>query len=152
LQNEETVGSVTLTCLGAVASAAVTNYPIVATNATGGTFNATNYDITYIDGTLKVLPAGDLNGDNIVDQAELNAVLASYWNNTNNPVYMTKPANLCGNWFQFELTNAGEFTIQFSTNLSLSNWTTLPGPAYPVYQFIDEGATNSPRFYRVVRP
>ena len=152
LQNGETIDSVTLACSGGVATAPVSGspYTITPSAATGGTFNPANYSITYNPGTLTVVLPGDLNGDGIVDQAELNAALASFWATASSRPYMMNPAKLSGNVFQFELTNAGEFTMQFSTDLV--NWTNLPGPAYPVYQFIDAGATNSPRFYRVVQP
>ena len=54
LQNGETIGSVTLTSAGAVNTANVGTYPIVASAATGGTFNPANYIISYNDGTLTV--------------------------------------------------------------------------------------------------
>jgi len=54
----ETIGSVTLTSTGAGATAIVAGspYPIVASAATGGTFSATNYAITYASGSLTVTP------------------------------------------------------------------------------------------------
>ena len=54
LQNGETIGSVTLSSPGAAASATVAGspYAITAIAATGGTFNANNYSITYNPGTL----------------------------------------------------------------------------------------------------
>jgi hypothetical protein len=60
LQNGETVGSVTLTSAGAVATATVAGspYPIVPSNAMGGTFSATNYSIAYVSGSLTVNPVG----------------------------------------------------------------------------------------------
>jgi gliding motility-associated-like protein len=57
LANTETIGSVTITYgAGAAANAAVGSYPgsIVPSAATGGTFNAANYNITYTAGTLSV--------------------------------------------------------------------------------------------------
>jgi hypothetical protein len=54
---------------------------------------------------------------------------------------------------QFALTNANgwNFTVLVSSNLT--DWTNLPGPAYPVYQFIDPQATsNAMRFYRLRWP
>src|SRR4029078_11293239 len=59
LQNSETVGSVTLTSAGAPASAHVAGspYAIVASAATGGTFTASDYSISYVDGALTVNPA-----------------------------------------------------------------------------------------------
>jgi hypothetical protein len=59
LQNGETIGTVTLTSTGAPATATVAHspYTIVIGGATGGTFNANNYAITYANNTLTVVPA-----------------------------------------------------------------------------------------------
>ncbi|MDR3741939.1 MAG: MBG domain-containing protein, partial [Terracidiphilus sp.] len=56
LQNGETVGSVTLTSSGAAATATVAGspYTITPSAATGGTFTASNYTITYNTGSLTV--------------------------------------------------------------------------------------------------
>ena len=57
LANAETIGSVTITYgAGAAANAVAGTYPgaIVPSAATGGTFNAANYAITYKAGTLTV--------------------------------------------------------------------------------------------------
>jgi hypothetical protein len=57
LQNGETIGSVTLACGGGDAAAAVVPYPITPGAATGGSFAAENYTISYVSGTLTVNPA-----------------------------------------------------------------------------------------------
>lgn len=110
-----------------------------------------NFVTVSCAGTNVIVP-GDTNGDGIVDQAELNVVLANYW--AHSPwVYMTNAARLCDGRFQFELTNASawNFTVLVTTNLM--DWTNLPGPAYPVYQFRDPEGTNAPqRFYRLRWP
>ena len=57
LQNSETIGSVTLAVTnsgGAATAAAGGSYTITASAATGGTFTASNYNITYDTGTLTV--------------------------------------------------------------------------------------------------
>ena len=56
LAGAETIGSVTLTSAGVQATAAVTagGYPIVASDAAGGTFNPANYTISYQNGKLIV--------------------------------------------------------------------------------------------------
>ena len=54
LQNSETLGAITISTTGAINSAAAGTYPIVPSAATGGTFNAANYSITYTNGTLTV--------------------------------------------------------------------------------------------------
>jgi uncharacterized repeat protein (TIGR01451 family) len=58
LVNSETVGSVTLTSAGTPTNAAAGTYAIVPGAATGGTFNPTNYSITYSNGVLTVNKAG----------------------------------------------------------------------------------------------
>jgi len=59
LQNGETIGSVTLASTGSAATAGVSGspYAITASNATGGTFSAGNYTITYNNGALTITPA-----------------------------------------------------------------------------------------------
>lgn len=60
LQNGERVGSVTLTSAGAISSATVAGspYPIIPSAAAGGTFAAGNYSISYVNGSLTVVPTG----------------------------------------------------------------------------------------------
>ena len=59
LQNGETIGSVTLAVSGngGAPTASVGSYTITPSAATGGTFNAANYSITYAVGSLAVVPA-----------------------------------------------------------------------------------------------
>jgi hypothetical protein len=59
LQNGNSVGAVSLTSEGAPAVATVLGspYPIIASAATGGTFTASNYFITYSNGTMVVTAA-----------------------------------------------------------------------------------------------
>ncbi|MEI7868582.1 MAG: MBG domain-containing protein, partial [Candidatus Methylumidiphilus sp.] len=56
LQNNETIGTVTLASTGAPASADVGNYPINITpgSASGGTFTPSNYTIAYLPGNMTV--------------------------------------------------------------------------------------------------
>lgn len=59
LQSSDTVGSVTLASAGAAPVAFVTStpYAVDPSAATGGSFSASNYAITYVSGTLAVTPA-----------------------------------------------------------------------------------------------
>ena len=59
LVNVETIGTVTLASAGAAADAPVAGspYSITPSAATGGTFDASNYTITYNPGLLTVTPA-----------------------------------------------------------------------------------------------
>jgi RHS repeat-associated protein len=59
LLNGDTIGSVSFTSNGAPATASVSGgpYTIIASGATGGTFKASNYTITYVKGHLTVKAA-----------------------------------------------------------------------------------------------
>ncbi len=54
LQNSETIGSCTIISDGAASTAAVGTHQINISDPTGGTFTASNYDITYNNGTFTV--------------------------------------------------------------------------------------------------
>jgi hypothetical protein len=59
LQNGETIGSATLTTNATSSTsgnwnASATPWTITASGATGGTFNAANYNISYVDGALAI--------------------------------------------------------------------------------------------------
>jgi formylglycine-generating enzyme required for sulfatase activity len=59
LQNNDTIGSVTLACSGGAATAAVSGSPYTITPSAaigGGSFNVNNYSITYNSGYLTVTP------------------------------------------------------------------------------------------------
>ena len=122
------------------------HYRLVVTNA-DGTF--TGNDQAFMVPALYV--PGDLNGDGIVDQNELNLVLTNYW--PHSPwLLMTNTAGLGTTNVQFTLPNptAWNFTVEVSTNLV--NWNAL-GSARPLYQFGDPAATNLPQhFYRLRYP
>ncbi len=122
------------------------HYRIVISNANGITYGP---DQTfYVDPTVLV---GDVNGDGMVDQSELDAVLASYWP-TSPWLYLTNTAGLGGTNVTFALTNSteGAFSVWVSTNLMA--WDYL-GPATPRYEFTDTNAPAMPqRFYRLSWP
>jgi MBG domain (YGX type) len=128
------------------------SYPITAAQST---LSAANYSFSFVNGTLTVnsLVPGDTDGNGIVDQAELNAVLAHYyW--TNFPPYITNTAGLGQTNVTFAIGNftAGVFRVQFTTNLANPNWHDL-GQVIPLYQFIDTNApTSQQRYYRLAAP
>jgi len=96
---------------------------------------------------------GDVNGDGIVDQTELEVVLANYW--PHSPwLYMTNPVAVGHGLFQFELTNAATWNFSVIVSSNLIDWTSLPNLAYPVYQFLDPavGTNSTSRFYRLRWP
>ena len=112
----------------------------------------TNFATVTCPGT-NVFVSGDLNGDGIVDQSELDIVLSNYWAHSQ-WVYMTNAASLGNGFFQFALTNAHAWNFSVLVSSDLTNWTTNMYPAYPAYQFVDpNAATNAPqRFYRLQWP
>ena len=118
----------------------------MASNSLGSAYSP---DQTFFVPSL--YPPGDTTGDGIVDQNELNAVLANYW--PNSPwVAMANVAGLGSTNVQFALTNANnwDFSVLVSTNLT--DWEYL-GPATPLYQFVDPQAASQPRrYYRLQWP
>ena len=81
LVNGDTVGSVTFTSSGAINTAPVGSYAIIPSAATGGTFNASNYTITYVNGVMVVNPALltiTANGQTITYGTTVPATTASY--------------------------------------------------------------------------
>jgi hypothetical protein len=123
------------------------HYRLVATSPAG-----TTYGPDQVLSTSQLYIPGDGNADGIVDQTELNAVLANYWAHC--PwLAMTNPASLGGGVFQFTLTNTSAWNFSVLTSTNLKDWMDLPIRAYPVYQFFDPEATgHSPRFYRLRWP
>jgi hypothetical protein len=106
---------------------------------------------TVFTPTNGVAVFGDADGNGIVDQNELNIVLANYF--PNSPfLQMTNVAGLGGSNVTFTLSNstAGAFSVEYSANLT--NWFFL-GPATPRYLFTDTNApTNPQRYYRLRWP
>lgn len=91
------------------------------------------------------------NYSSTVDQAAVSAVLSNYWPNRL-LLAMTNVAGLGGSNVTFALTNsnAGAYSVQYSTNLT--SWQTL-GAAIPRYSFIDTNAgPGAQRFYRLNFP
>jgi hypothetical protein len=123
----------------------VYHYRLTAANAVGT--NSTS------DQTVAAGLAGDFDGDGVVSQSEFNSVYTSYLP-TSPWLYITNTAGLGGTNVSFTLLNstAGNYTVQYSTNLATTNWRTL-GPAIPRYGFIDTNAPALPqRFYRLTYP
>jgi hypothetical protein len=122
------------------------HFRVVTSNSNGTTYGP---DQTfYLDPTVAL---GDANGDGVIDQSELDAVLAEYWP-TSPWLYMTNTAGLGETHVTFALTNstAGAYSVLRSTNLA--NWEYL-GPATPRYEFTDTNAALLPqRYYRLRWP
>lgn len=119
------------------------------TNVTPGDANGNG----VLDESEFATVLSNLNGNGIVTQTALNLVLSNYWSHS--PfVAMTNTAGLGGSDVTFALSNsiAGSFTVEYSTNLSQTNWMPL-GPAIPRYLFKDTNAPANPqRYYRLRWP
>jgi hypothetical protein len=95
--------------------------------------------------------AGDLNGDGIVSQGELDQVYSNYLA-TSPYLLITNATGLGQSNVNFTVSNGlvGSYTVQVSTDLV--NWVNL-GPALPLYNFTDTNAPSaSQRYYRLVYP
>jgi alpha-tubulin suppressor-like RCC1 family protein len=122
------------------------HYRIVSSNSNGTTYGP---DLTFT--TSPYLIPGDLNGDGIVDQSELNTVLSNYW--PYSPwLSITDTFGLGTTNILFSLTNANNFDLSVLVSTNLTDWENL-GPAHQRYQFFDPAATNAPqRYYRLRWP
>jgi hypothetical protein len=163
----ETVGSVTLASAGALATAAVSGspYTITASAATGGTFTAGNYAITYAPGALTVKPkpltvkaddksrvygapnpaltytiTGFVNGENssVVSGAATTSTTAngsSTVAGSTYPISISKGTLAAGN-YTFEIADGATFT---SGNLSVTPASTTVSSTN---QSLNEGVTS----------
>jgi hypothetical protein len=123
------------------------HFRIVATNSLGATYGP---DSTFT--VPLVFRLGDLNGDGRVDAGELAAVVSNYLA-TSSGLLMTNPVVLKGGLFQFGITNETGWRFSVLSSTNLRDWTLVPTPATPVWQFHDAAATNQlPRFYRIRSP
>ncbi|MEI8293696.1 MAG: YDG domain-containing protein [bacterium] len=122
LQNSETIGSVTITYAGGYnATDSAGTYYITPSAATGGTFTASNYALTYANGTLTVtaiMPSAPTISSITAGDQQLS-------------VAFTAPASNGG----ASITN-----YEYSTNGG-SSWTT-PSPAVTTSPLVITGLTN----------
>lgn len=121
------------------------HYRLAASNELGAVFST---DATFL---ATAAAPGDVDGNGIVSQVELDGVLSNYWPSSAF-VYITNAAAVSGNRFILELPNPGawSFTVESSTNLT--TWTPFTN-ASPGYLFTDPRATNAtPRSYRLRWP
>ncbi len=169
----ETIGSVTLTSAGAPASASVGSYEILASNATGGTFDPGNYDITYVNGLLTVnkapltITANDASkthdgiayaGGNGVTYSgfvngETSAVLGgnlTYGGNSQGAspvgVYAIQPQGLTANNYAIETVSGRLQIAPVITPPPIVNSPSLPGPttsAQPLQFPVNDGSAGS---------
>jgi len=120
----------------------------VAINVMGSTSTATMSDFTPAFATD--VP-GDLNGDGVVSQSELNQVYASYLA-TSPYLLITNAVGLGQSNVNLAISNGLVLTYTVQVSSNLLTWTNL-GPALPLYNFTDTNAPAAPqRYYRLVYP
>jgi sugar lactone lactonase YvrE len=90
LVNGDTIDSVVLSSAGTDPAAAVGTYPISISGATGVHFNPANYAVTYVPGTLSVIPAGKPQKATV----KLTGLAAMYDGNSHAAIATTTPAGL----------------------------------------------------------
>jgi hypothetical protein len=154
-----------VTGVGLIAYATVNTYYYHSLEGT--TDNSGNYSLAVASGQWSVqFPLGDGNGldiygfvditaPHIVNIPPPNAVL----NLTVYPIgtpFITSPQRFGTMQFGFTLNGAPNvsYTVQVSTNLASTNWTSLFSLRLTTNTFlpvVDYNATNSPRFYRAVK-
>jgi hypothetical protein len=143
-----------------------TNVSVIVSNFSSGatyhwratarntTFSTTSPDQSFSLGAPSGPPTGlpgDINGDGIVSQSELDEVITHY-RPTSPWLDMTNAAGLGGTNVTFALNSptAGAYVVEASTNLT--DWEVV-GPATPRYEFSDTNAPGVPqRFYRLRLP
>ena len=122
------------------------HFRMTATNAAA---NAECADQTF--STPEFFARGDADGDGAVDQDELNAVYANYWQS--NPSVISNSFGLGETNVQLEIENALGWDLSVQASDDLLTWSNLPVRAVPVFRFEDSDATNHPsRTYRLLAP
>ena len=133
----------------AIAPSAVGTYTVTAhtvgnANNAPGSSLAVALTINSSSSIVNLAALTNFLGNGIVDQADLNAVLAHYWSQS--PPYITNSTFPGQTNFYFNITNFS-FKVQFSTDLL--KWTNLNSPA-SIF-FTDTNAVSGPaRYYRLV--
>lgn len=121
-----------------------TNYPV----SFGIVFDGSKFVIAGTLGNLIVSTNGSIKG--LTSGAIYGAFIPA---STASPT-LTE-SNLVGTQFPLQLTGTPgiNYAIQISTNLALSNWTTVitNSPTNSTFSFTDTHATNASRFYRAVK-
>ncbi len=163
LINGDTVGSVTLTSTGAAATAAAGAYAIMPSAPVGGTFATSNYNISYVNGSLTVNPisltvtvanarriygaanpvfggtlTGLANGDNITASYGTAASATSPTGTYPITATLVDPGNAIGN---YTVTNSpGTLTITAAAlNIAVQAATKTYGAANPAFTPIYTG-------------
>lgn len=91
--------------------------------------------------------AGDINSDGVVDEQEVQTVLANYFLSASMKMDNLEPIR--DHVLQFGLTNRLGFDFVVQASSDLITWTNVSIHTVPVFQFEDKDQDASPRFYRL---
>ncbi len=117
------------------------HYRVNASSPAGTTSSA--------DQTFATTASGDLDGDGVVSEAEMNLIGQNYWSTTAN--YLTGLTSAGPGRFAFGLSNTAGLNFSVLMSSNLTDWTPLPNATG--FYFDDPGASNAPvRFYRLRWP
>jgi filamentous hemagglutinin family protein len=149
LVNDETISTIRLSSLGADANAPVAGspYALIASNATGSKFDANNYSIIYINGTLTVNPASltPFIDDSRTRADNISGLVASAMNDST-----TKVQNLSSPAAASEMTTDTSSSVDAKTSVqdTTEEFSDSSQPNLPFFSFI----TDSDDFKQAVIP
>ncbi|MCF8052482.1 MAG: hypothetical protein K9L59_14665 [Desulfobacterales bacterium] len=151
LKNGETVGSVNLASAGTAPTAGVAGspYDITASSATGGTFNAANYTISYVDGILGVTPVPLIvtaDAQSKVYGTSDPALTFGATGLVNNPALGV--VDTVGNVFSGALTRTGGETV-LGGPYAITRGTLAPNSNYTLASFTGSNLTITPAVLNV---
>jgi filamentous hemagglutinin family protein len=122
LQNAETVGSVTLTSAGAAATAHVAGgpYTITPSAASGGSFTASDYAISYVNGALLMVPLALTGSITVADKLYDATTVATITGRMLSGVLGTDDLSYTDGIATFDTSATGVGKVVTATGLSLS--------------------------------
>jgi autotransporter-associated beta strand protein len=123
MRSTDTIGSVSLTSSGSVSSASSGSYSIVPSAATGGTFSASNYSISYFEGILTVNPTNTVGTASSTPNLCINTALTDINHTTSGATSIGAPTGLpsgvAATFASSTLTISGTPTVSGTFNYSI---------------------------------
>ena len=123
IRSPDTIGSVSLTSSGSGSGASSGSYSIVPSAATGGTFLASNYSITYSDGVLTVNPTNTAGTASSTPNLCINTALTNINHTTTGAISIGAatglPAGVAATFVSNALTISGTPTASGTFNYNI---------------------------------
>ena len=123
IRSPDTIGSVSLTSSGSGSGASSGYFAIVPSAATGGTFSASNYSITYSDGILTVNPTNTAGTASSIPNLCINTALTNINHTTTGATGIGAatglPAGVAATFASNTLTISGTPTVSGTFNYSI---------------------------------